>query len=201
MLIDQKQYIDAGVHIGTKVKTPGMNRFIFKVREEGLYILDLPKIDQRISIAAKMLARYDPSKILVTASRIYTLTPASKFAESIGAKIVKGRVMPGMLTNPNREDYIEPAVILVSDSRNERQAIKEASKTNIVTIALSDTDNWIKHVDLVIPCNNKGRRSLALVYYLLTREVLRNKGVIKSPEEFSLKPSDFESTLELKATR
>jgi len=199
LLIDQSVYLEAGVHIGTKVKTPGMKRFIYKVREDGLYLLDLPEIDKRIKIAAKMLARYDPKEIVVTASRIYAIAAASKFAEITKSKLMQGRIMPGVFTNPNREDFVEPSIILVSDTRNEKQAVKEASKTSTPVVALCDTDNWIKFVDLIIPCNNKGRRSLAVVYYLLAREFLKEKGIIKSNEEFNYKVSDFEAKVEMKA--
>jgi small subunit ribosomal protein S2 len=199
LLIDQNFYLEAGIHIGTKVKTPGMKKFVYKVREDKLYLLDLNTIDGRIKAAAAMLARYDPKDIVVTASRIYAVAAAEKFAEITGISVITGRVMPGTLTNPNREDYIEPEIILISDTRNEKQAVKEASETNIPIVALCDTDNWIKFVDLVIPCNNKGRRSLALVYYLLARQFLKEKGLIKSDEEFKYKVSDFEAKMEMKA--
>jgi len=199
LLIDQSTYLEAGVHIGTKVKTPGIKKFIYKIREDGLYLLDLPEIDRRIRLAAKMLAKYDEKEIVVTASRIYAIAAASKFAEITKTRVLQGRIMPGVFTNPNRDDFIEPAIVLVSDTRNEKQAVKEASKTNIPVIALCDTDNWIKFVDLIIPCNNKGRRSLALVYYLLAREFLKEKSIIKSNEEFNYKISDFEAKVEMKA--
>lgn len=198
-LIDQPMYLEVGIHIGTKVKTPGMKRFIYKVREDSLYLLDLNTIDQRIRFAAKTLARYDPKDIVVTASRIYSVAAATKFAEITGAKLLTGRVMPGIFTNPNRKDFIEPEIILISDNRNERQAVKEANKTDIPIVALCDTDNWIKFVDLVIPCNNKGRRSLALIYFLLAREFMKEKGLIKTNEEFEYKVSDFEAKVEMKA--
>ncbi len=199
MLVDQNEYLEVGIHIGTKVRTPGMNKYIYKVREDGLYLLDLATIDKRIKMAAQMLARYSPKEIVVTASRIYSITAATKFSEITGIQLITGRVMPGLFTNPNREDFIEPEIVLISDNRNERQAIKEASKTNVPTIALCDTDNWIKFVDLVIPCNNKGRRSLSLIYFLLAREFLKEKGLIKSNEEFNYKVSDFEAKVEMKA--
>ncbi len=199
LLADQATYLEAGIHIGTKIKTPGMKKFIYKIREDGLYLLELTLIDQKIRNAAKMLACYEPKDIVVTASRIYAIASASKFAEITKAKLITGRVIPGIFTNPRRSDFIEPEIVLLSDTRNERQAVKEASTTNIPVIALCDTDNWIKFVDLVLPCNNKGRRSLALVYYLLAREFLKEKGLIKSNEEFNYKVSDFEAKVEMKA--
>lgn len=199
LLIDQATYLEAGIHIGTKIKTPGMKRFIYKIREDGLYLLELNVIDQKIRQAAKLLAQYEPKDIVVTASRIYAIASASKFAEITKSKLLTGRVVPGIFTNPNREDFQEPGIILLSDTRNERQAVKEASTTSIPIIALCDTDNWIKFVDLVVPCNNKGRRALALVYFLLSREFLKEKGLIKSNEEFNYKVSDFEARVEMKA--
>ncbi len=199
MLINQNEYLEVGIHIGTKVKTPGMKRFIYKVREDGLYLLDLPTIDKRLRVAARMMARYNPKDIVVTASRIYSVAAVAKFAEITGIKVLTGRVMPGIFTNPNREDFIEPELVFISDNRNEKQAVKEASKTNVPVIALCDTDNWIKFVDLIIPCNNKGRRSLSLIYYLLAREFLKEKGLIKSDDEFNYKVSDFEAKVEMKA--
>ncbi len=200
LLIDQATYLEAGVHIGTKITTPGMRRFIYKVREDGLFLLNLSTINERIGLAAKMLSYFEPKEIVVTASRIYAISAASKFTEITGAKLMSGRVMPGIFTNPRREDYSEPSVMLVSDTRNERQAIREASKTSIPTVALCDTDNILKYVDLIIPCNNKGRRSLALVYFILAREFLKEKGLIKTNEEFNYKISDFEAKLEMKAS-
>ncbi len=199
LLSAQEEYLEAGVHIGTKTKTPGMKRFIYKVREDGLYLLDLEIINERIKTSAKLLAGYDPKKVVVTASRIYAIAAAEKFAEITKANFFRGRVMPGIFTNPNRKDYVEPDIVLVSDTRNERQAIREARKTNVPVISLCDTDNWVKFVDVIVPCNNKGRRSLAMVYFLLAREVLKARGEISSNEEFNYKISDFEAKMEMKA--
>lgn len=196
LLANQNDYLEAGIHIATKMKSPGMKKFIYKVREDGLYLLDLKTIDNRIRVAARMISAHEPNKVIVTASRIYAIVPAQKFAEIIGAQFIKGRVTPGVFTNPNRDDFIEPKLILISDSRNEKQAINEASKVNIPIVALSDTDNSTKFIDLVIPVNNRGRRSLAFVYYLLAREVLKERETIKANEEFKYQISDFEAKVE-----
>ncbi len=201
LLADQNYYLEAGIHIATKVKSPGMIRFIYKIREDGLYLLDLKTIDSRIRVAARMIASYSKNDIVVTASRIYAIVAAEKFAEIIGARFIKGRVTPGVFTNPNREDFMEPKLIVISDSRNEKQAINEASKVNMPIIALSDTDNSTKFIDLIIPSNNRGRKSLALLYYLLSREVLKQRGDIKGYEEFTHKPEEFEAKVDTKMVR
>jgi small subunit ribosomal protein S2 len=198
-LLMQKEYQEAGVQIGARIRTPGMSRFITTRWKENLYLLDLELTESRIRTAARMLAAYEKGVVVATASRIYAITPAKKFGEITGISVLTGRVMPGIFTNPNREDFIEPEIVLVSDTRNERQAVREASKINAPVIALCDTDNWIKFVDLIIPCNNKGRRSLALIYFLLAREYMKEKGMIKSNAEFTYSISDFEAKIELKA--
>lgn len=192
LLIPQERYLEAGIHIGTKVKTPDMVRFIYKARQDRLYVLDLKKVDERIRVAAKFLAGYDPKDVLVTASRTYAANSAFVFSKVIGSRVIMGRVMPGILTNPARDDFCEPKLVLVSDPKGERQIIKEAIVVGIPVIALCDTDNSTKFVDWVIPCNNKGKKSLALIYYLLAREVLKAKGDIKKDDEFKVPVEEFE---------
>ncbi|MCL4411453.1 30S ribosomal protein S2 [Candidatus Marsarchaeota archaeon] len=196
-IANQNDYLEAGIHIATKVKSPGMERFIYKVREDGLYLLDLATIDSRIKIAATMIARYDPKDVIVTASRIYAIAAAEKFAEIIRVKFIRGRVTPGIFTNPLREDFTEPKLLVISDSRNEKQAVKEASMVGIPIVGLSDTDNSTKFIDLIIPANNRGRRSLAFVYFLLAREVLKQRGEIKDNDEFKHQVGDFELKSEI----
>jgi small subunit ribosomal protein S2 len=196
LLIQQEKYLEAGIHIGTKIKTPDMNQFIYKARQDRLYVLDLKKVDERIRVAAKFISRYKPEEVLIVASRLYASSSAKKFCEAVGCRVVEGRFVPGILTNPAREDFSEPKLLFVSDPKNERQAIKEANAMGIPAIALCDTDNSTKFIDWIIPCNNKGRKSLALIFYLLAREIARIRGEIPEGEEFKLKPEDFEGMSE-----
>ncbi len=195
LLIDEDTYLTAGVHIGTQVKNKDMAKFIYKVRNDGLYILDIHKTNDRIAMAAKMLARYDPEDILVVAQRQYGQKPSLKFAEIIGAKSIVGRFIPGVLTNPQLPSYVEPRIIFVNDPAADAQAIREAVKSRIPVVALCDANNRTAYVDLIIPTNNKGRRALALIYWLLTREVLKARGDIKSDDEFKYSIDDFEAPL------
>ena len=160
------------------MKTKDMEPFIYRVRPDGLFVLDVKKTDERIRLAAKFLARFDPSKIAVAAARLYAREPVVKFCGITGALPIVGRFIPGMLSNPLYPNRIEPEVMVVSDPRADSQAVKEASSVGIPVVALCSTDNDFSNVDLVIPTNNKGRRALATVYWLLARQVLRERGEI-----------------------
>lgn len=187
LLIDKKEYLTAGIHIGMKSKNKDMERFIYKIREDGLAVLNLKMVDERIKIAADFLSR--TKTILVVGRKSNAHEPIRKFAEVVeGVKIVIGRFMPGTLTNPNYEDFVEPDVVILSDPQADYQALKEAVESRIPVVALCDTFNETKNIDYVIPCNNKGKKSLALIFWVLAKQINESRGV-----EFKLKPEDFGS--------
>jgi len=190
LLIPVEDYLAAGVHIGTQQKTDDMDRFIHRVRTDGLYVLDVSKTDERIRTAADFLANYDPEQILVTSSRQYGRFPAEKFADAVGARARTGRFIPGTLTNPQYDGYIEPDVLVVTDPIGDAQAVKEAITVGIPVIAMCDSNNSTSNVDLVVPTNNKGRRALSVVYWLLANETLDRRG---AEPTYSL--DDFESEI------
>jgi small subunit ribosomal protein S2 len=205
LLLPQDTLLSAGIHIGTRMKTRDMNPFIYRVRSDGLFVLDVKKTDERIRVAAKFFARFEPSKIAVVAARLYGRSPVEKFCEVVGAIPIIGRFIPGLLSNPlypNRiepryPNRIEPNVIMVSDPKADVQAVKEASTVGIPVVALCSTDNDFSYVDLAIPTNNKGRRALAVIYWLLARQTMRERGEIAPDEDIGQSIEDFE----LKLTR
>ncbi|GGN90416.1 MULTISPECIES: 30S ribosomal protein S2 [Haloarcula] len=190
LLIPVEDYLGAGVHIGTQQKTQDMERFIHRVRDDGLYVLDVSMTDSRIRTAADFLANYDPEQILVASSRQYGRFPAEKFADAVGARARTGRFIPGTLTNPDYDGYIEPDVVVVTDPIGDSQAVKEAITVGIPVIAMCDSNNTTSNVDLVVPTNNKGRKALSVVYWLLANETLDRRGA-----EPSYGLEDFESEL------
>ena len=176
LLIPVEDYLSAGVHIGTQQKTSDMERFIHRVRDDGLYVLDITQTDERIRLAADFLARYPPEQVIVAASRQYGRFPAERFAEVVGAEAVTGRFIPGTLTNPQYEGYREPDVVVVTDPIADSQAVTEAITVGIPVIALCDSNNNHENIDVVIPTNNKGRKALAVVYWLLANETIDSRG-------------------------
>ena len=195
LLVPEDVYLTSGVHIGTQQKSADMKEFIFKVRSDGLYVLDVKQTDNRIRAAAKFLSRYQSDKILVVSARQYGQKPVRMFSKTVGAMSFEDRLIPGCLTNPKLPQFIEPDVILVTDPAADQQAVAEALNIGIPIVALCDANNETRNVDMVIPTNNKGRRALACVYWLLTREVLKARGQIGRDEEYKLTIDDFEASL------
>jgi small subunit ribosomal protein S2 len=195
LLLPRDTLLSAGIHIGTRMKTRDMEPFIYRVRPDGLFVLDVQRTDERIRVAAKFLARFEPSKVAVAASRLYAHEPIRKFCALTGAKSVIGRFIPGLLSNPLYPNRIDPEVIVVSDPRADAQAVKEASKVGIPIVALCSTDNEFAGVDLVIPTNNKGRRALAVIFWLLARQILRERGELSIDKDPPVPIEDFEAKL------
>ena len=195
MMISDEIYMTSGVHIGTRQKTADMKDYIYKVRNDGLYIIDINKTDRKIDIAAKFISKFNPENILVVSVRQYGQKPILKLSEYTGIKVLDGRFRPGTLTNPSAKGFIEPELLIVTDPLADSQALNEARNIGIPVVGLCDTNNELKHIDIVIPTNNKGRRALALVYWLLSRAILKEKGKIKSYEDFKPTVEDFEAEI------
>jgi small subunit ribosomal protein S2 len=172
-----------------------MKPFIFKVRTDGLYVLNIQLTNERIKYASKLLARYEPSNVLAVSARQYGQKPVSTFAKTLGINVFAGRFIPGTLTNPNLSKYIEPELLVVTDPAADAQALKEAVSIGIPVIGFCDANNETKNVDFIVPANNKGRRSLAVVYWLLTRETLKERGDIQNFDEYTITIEDFEAKL------
>jgi len=191
LLLDSNEYLKSGIHIGTKFKTKYMANFIYKTRPDGLSVLNLKKIDERIALAANMLAQYEPKDIMIVSRRENGWKALRQVTKLTGFNVIIGRYPPGILTNTNLETFTEPKVIVVCDPWPDRNAVADAAKMGIPIIALCDTNNQSNHIDLVVPCNNKGKKSVGLVFFLITREYLRKKGVLRTDEELSVPLDDF----------
>lgn len=191
LLVAQDTYLKAGIHIGTKFKTKYMEKFIYKTRPDGLSVLNLQQIDVRLRILSKFLAHYAPKDILIVSRRENGWKPLKKFGEITTVRVIAGRYPPGILTNPALDNYTEAKVVMVTDAWPDKNAIKDAIQVGIPIIALCDTNNQANNIDLVIPCNNKGKKSLGLLFMILAREYLKLRGEIKKDSDFTYKLEDF----------
>lgn len=193
MLLDKEDYLSAGVNIGMRRKVKDMEPYIFRVKKNKLSIIDLEQTDEKIAEAGEFLSQFEPEDVLVVSRKESGQKPVVTFSELTGARTIYGRFMPGTLTNPEMKSFIEPEVVVVTDPSEDQQAVREARQANIPVVAICDTANTLGDIDVVIPANNKGTRSLAVIYYLLTREYLKHRGVLKNDEEFAYDIDDFEA--------
>ena len=191
LLVPTKNYLKSGIHIGTKFKTKYMESFIYKTRPDGLSVLNLQKIDERLKIFASFLSQYEPEEILIASRRENGWKAVKMFGKMTGVRVFAGRYPPGILTNPNLDIFIEVKVVVVIDTWPDRNVVNDAMQIGIPVIALCDTNNQANNVDLVVPCNNKGKKSIGLVFYIIAREYMLKRGLIKDLKDFSATLDDF----------
>lgn len=189
LLVPRQTYLAAGIHIGMKATTKQMLPFVYKIRPDGLAVMNLQLIDERIKIAAKFLAK--SKKIMVVSRRNVAHVAIEKFSEIVNATPIKGRFMPGTLTNPNYSKFYEADAIVILDPLSDRQAVTEAVAARTPVVAVADTYNEVYNVDLILPANNKGIKSIATLFWLLGREILKERGDLKSDEDYAFKIEDF----------
>lgn len=193
--MSEQTLLSTGIRVGTLVKTKSMASFVSRTRQDGLHIIDVGKTLERIEVASKMISNLDLNRVVVYSSREYGKTPVTKFAEITGTLPLTGRFMPGTFTNPLYPDHIDPEAVLVTDPAMDQQAVVEATGVGIPVIAICDTDNLTENIDFIIPANNRGRKALAAVMWLLARSVLQQLGKLSVNESLSSSIEDFETKL------
>ena len=191
----KKKVLSTGIRVGTQVKTKFMTPFITKASPEGLYMLDIDITLEKIKTAAKFINRVGTDNLIVCSGRQYANTPIEKFCEMLDTKKLLGRFLPGTLTNPSLPYYIEPKLVLISDPQVDEQAVIEATNAGIPIIGISNTDNITSKLDVIIPANNRGRKALATVYWLLVRQILIERGELKEDEAMKYEIDDFETKI------
>ena len=184
LVVPREIYLSAGVHIGTTTKTADMKKYVYKVRPSGLAVLNIKMVDDALREVAKQII--EKEKVLVVSRKESSNQAAEKFAEIIGSKFVSGRFMPGTMTNPQSSNFFEPDILVTTDVISDSQSIVEARKMNVPVVSFSDTSNEVSHIDYVIPCNNKGKKSIALLFWILAKLVCEGKNM-----KFENKPDDF----------
>jgi len=184
---DLKLLLAGNVHIGTKNVSPNMNRYVWRRRRDGVHIINLGMLWEKLMLAARIIVAIEnPEDIIAISARPYGQRAVFKFAQHTGAQYIGGRYTPGTFSNQDSRDFKEPRLLIITDPLTDHQPVKEAAYVNVPVIAFCDTDAPTNHVDVVIPGNNKGKQSIGLLYWLLAREVLRLRATLGRNEPWGI---------------
>lgn len=189
---DLSKILVSGAHLGAQNLNFQMERYVFKRKQDGVCLFNIRQMWDKLVLAARVIATIEnPADVCIISARQISQRAVLKYARYTGATPIAGRFTPGSFTNQIQSAFKEPRLIIVTDPIADHQPITEASYVNIPIIAFVNSDNALRHIDVAIPCNNRGPVSIGLMIWLLAREVLRIRDKLPRTEPWDVMPDLF----------
>jgi small subunit ribosomal protein SAe len=186
---DYEKMLMAKTHLGAKNCNHQMTKYVYGRRKNGTNVIDIRKTFEKLVFAARVIAAIPDAKdVCVISGRVQGQRAVLKFAKHIGASAIAGRYTPGTFTNQIQKAFQEPRLLIVTDPYTDHQSIRESAYVNLPTVALCNTDTPLRYVDIAIPCNNRSKHSIGLIWWMLAREVLRLRGSVLRSDTWDIMP-------------
>jgi small subunit ribosomal protein S2 len=186
-LLPIEDYLKSSIHLGTRVITPHMRKYVYRRRADGLAVFNTAMLDDELRAAAKYLSQFNPEDIVVVCKREAGWNAVRKFADTLGIKVFTKKYPAGTLTNPNLADFFERDLVFICDPWIDKNALNDSNKIKIKVMSICDTNNFTFGIDHILPGNNKSAKSLGFIFYLLTKMYIEDRKMdieIPSIDEF-----------------
>ncbi len=168
-LVPIEDYLKASMHLGTRVVTPQMKKYIYKRRADGLAVFNTAMIDAKMREAGAFLSEFAPEDIILVCKREAGWKAVKLFSETLGIRVFMKKYPAGILTNTNLKDFFECKLVVICDPWLDKNALTDANKVGVPVLGLCDSNNYHFGMDHFIVGNNKSPKSLGMVIYLLTK--------------------------------
>ena len=178
-LVPMDDYLKASIHLGTRVITPDMRKYVYRRRADGLAVFNTALLDDKIREGAAYLAKFAPQDVVVICKREAGWRAVKKFSEVTGIRAFMKKYPAGILTNTNLDTFFETQLVFICDPWLDKNALQDANRVGVPVLSVCDTNNFTAGITTIIPSNNKSAKSLGIVFYLLTKLYMEARKIDK----------------------
>lgn len=168
-LLPMDDYLKASIHLGTRVITPDMRKFVYRRRADGLAVFNTAMLDDFFRAAGEYLAKFAPEDIIIVCKREAGWKAVQKFSELTGIRAFMKKYPAGILTNSVLRDFMEAKLVFICDPWLDKNALADANRIGIPVLSICDTNNFTRGINTIIPSNNKSGKSVGMVLYLMAK--------------------------------
>ena len=176
-LVPIEDYLKSSMHLGTRVITPNMRKYIYKRRADGLAVFNTAMLDSTMREAGEFLSKYAPEDIILVCKREAGWHAVKLFSETLGIRSFTKKYPAGILTNTNLADFFETKLVLICDPWLDKNALTDANRVGVPVMSVCDSNNYAFGIKQIVAGNNKSAKSLGMIMYLLAKIYIENRNM------------------------